>query len=177
MPCHRCSSRSLEHPSCQRIAYLLTGTLPICLPTCWLIAYLLIGSVAFLIANCHADLQERRETAGGASSSAPHLYHTMSALVSQRQTSPRPQAPGMHVKADLGITKSPAGPGHIGSPPRLTEALLASAAADVRSSAEKLPVSHRLPISRSVFDSDEGEGDWSCTWLGTPCGVRRCYAY
>lgn len=159
----------LKHPSRQRSAYLLTGKIcfpnccPTSLPTCWLIAYLLIGMVVCVTADCHADLQERREMAGGASSGTPHLYHTMSALVSQRQTSARPQAPGMHVKADLGITKSPAGPGHIGSPPRLTEALLASAAAEVRSSAEKLPVSHRLPVSRSVFDSDEGESMWFYT--------------
>lgn len=168
----------LKHPSHQRIAYLLTGKIcfpvccPTCLPTCWLIACLLIGMVVCVTADCHADLQERGEMAGGASSGAPHLYHTMSALVSQRQTAfgqttPRPQAPGMHVKADLGIIKSPAGPGHDGSSPRLTEALLASAAAEVRSSAEKLPVSHRLPVSRSVFDSDEGE----TTFGPTPSSV------
>jgi len=56
----------------------------------------------------------------------------------------------------VGTAASPADQSHSVSPSRLTEALLA-AADDVTSSAEKLPVSHRLPVSRSVFDSDEGK--------------------
>ena len=170
MPCQCSSSLVRETPISSKECLPADRSsicFPICCPTywstCWLIAFLLIGMVVSVTADCHADLQERREMAGGASSGTPHLYHTMSALVSQRQTNPRPQAPGMHVRANLEIVKSPAGPGHIGSPPRLTEALLASAAAEVRSSAEKLPVSHRLPVSRSVFDSDEGESMWFYT--------------
>lgn len=94
--------------------------------------------------------------AGGANLNVPHLYHTMSALVSQRQASPRGSWPGMPIRASMGTAASPADQCHSVSPSRLTEALLA-AADDVTSSAEKLPVSHRLPVSRSVFDSDEGE--------------------
>jgi len=93
--------------------------------------------------------------AGDANTIVPHLYHTMSALVSQRQASPRVSVPGMPIRASEGAA-SPADQSHSVSPSRLTEALLA-AADDVTSSAEKLPVSHRLPVSRSVFDSDEGE--------------------
>ena len=77
----------------------------------------------------------------------------MSAVVAQRSP-PRPvadqgPAPGAF------DANSPTPWGQSGSP-RLTEAVLA-AADDVKSSAEKLPVSHRLPVSRSVFDSDEGD--------------------
>ena len=43
------------------------------------------------------------------------------------------------------------------SSPRLTAAALATAERELRVSAEQLPVSHRLPVSRSVFDSDEGK--------------------
>lgn len=94
--------------------------------------------------------------AADANTNVPHLYHTMSALVSQRQASPRVPVPGMPIRASVGTAASPADQSHSVSPVRLTEALLA-AADDVTSSAEKLPVSHRLPVSRSVFDSDEGE--------------------
>ena len=94
--------------------------------------------------------------AGDANSTVPHVYHTMSALVSQRQASPRMSVPGMPIRASVGTAASPADQSHSVSPLRLTEALLA-AADDVTSSAEKLPVSHRLPVSRSVFGSDEGK--------------------
>ena len=93
--------------------------------------------------------------AADAAPGVPHLYHTMSTLVSQRQCSPRAPVPGMPVMASAEMGASPSGQAQVDSH-RLTEATLA-AAADVRSSAEKLPVSHRLPVSRSVFDSDEGE--------------------
>ncbi|KAL0051815.1 hypothetical protein WJX82_002647 [Trebouxia sp. C0006] len=93
--------------------------------------------------------------AGDANTIMPHLYHTMSALVSQRQASPKVPLPGMPIRASVGTSASPADQSHSVSPSRLTEALLA-AADNVSSSAEKLPVSHRLPVSRSVFDSDEG---------------------
>lgn len=112
-----------------------------------------------------------RDAAGSTLEPAP-LYHTMSALVAQRPANLLPHAAvaaaaGMPVRpgnehgfglraakhnrpalSDLEVTQ-------LGSP-RLTEAVLA-AAENVRSSAEKLPVSHRLPVSRSVFDSDEGK--------------------
>lgn len=80
----------------------------------------------------------------------------MSALVSQRQASPRVSVSGMPIRASMGTGASPADQSRSVSQSRLTEALLA-AADDVTLSAEKLPVSHRLPVSRSVFDSDEGE--------------------
>ena len=76
----------------------------------------------------------------------------MSAVVAQRPPS-RPVADQGPAPGAV-CANSPAPWGQLGSP-RLTEAVLA-AADDVRSSAEKLPVSHRLPVSRSVFDSDEG---------------------
>ena len=76
----------------------------------------------------------------------------MSAVVAQ-SSPPRPVADQGPAPGAVNAN-SPAPWGKLGSP-RLTEAVLA-AADDVRSSAEKLPVSHRLPVSRSVFDSDEG---------------------
>ena len=109
-----------------------------------------------LTKRCDAGRHEHIAMAGDANTNVPHLYHTMSALVSQRQASPRVSAPGMPIRASLGTGASPANQSHSVSPSRLTEALLA-AADDVTSSAEKLPVSHRLPVSRSVFDSDEGK--------------------
>ncbi|KAL0034861.1 hypothetical protein WJX77_010604 [Trebouxia sp. C0004] len=102
-----------------------------------------------------AGRHEHTGMAGVANTNVPHLYHTMSALVSQRQASPRVSTSGMPIRASMGTGASPADQSHSVSPSRLTEVLLA-AADDVTSSAEKLPVSHRLPVSRSVFDSDEG---------------------
>ena len=101
------------------------------------------------------------------------LHHTMSALVTQRRPSLLPRAaevastPVRLVAGHRPGSEAMAGnsPASVQSPlallgsPRLTQAVLA-AAEDVRSSAEKLPVSHRLPVSRSVFDSDEGEHAW-----------------
>ena len=96
----------------------------------------------------------------------------MSALIAQGPTSLLPQAagvaaagmpvrrgaeqgPGLSAGKYNGPALSDLGLAQLGNP-RLTEAVLA-AAENVRSSAEKLPVSHRLPVSRSVFDSDEGK--------------------
>lgn len=85
------------------------------------------------------------------------LYHTMSALVAQRlplgpvaDQAPAPGALAADSPAPHGLEQ-----GQMAFA-RLTEAILA-AAENVRSSAEKLPVSHRLPVSRSIFDSDEGD--------------------
>ena len=87
------------------------------------------------------------------------LYHTMSALVAQRPPAQSREAAAAALPLRAVAGQSPAScqtvPGQLESP-RLTAAVLA-AADDVTSSAEKLPVSHRLPVSRSVFDSDEGD--------------------
>lgn len=93
----------------------------------------------------------------GPSTNALPLYHTMSALVAQRL----PLRAVTHQGPASGVadadSPAPSGleQGQMGSA-RLTEAVLA-AAENVRSSAKRLPVSHRLPVSRSIFGSDEGK--------------------
>ena len=116
----------------------------------------------------------------------PTLKHTMSSLVSQRKKTSTPHfqqplgdllgpkqgsVPGVHVDdqspslprmtaaalaADVHVDDQSS------SSPRLTAAALAAAEAEQRSSAERLPVSHRLPVSRSVFASDEGKEQQNC---------------
>ena len=124
---------------------------------------------------CDAGRHGHTGLAGDANTIMPHLYHTMSALVSQRQASPKVPLPGMPIRASVGTSASPADQSHSVSPSRLTEALLA-AADNVSSSAEKLPVSHRLPVSRSVFDSDEGETCcYYANYLVSYQGNSTCY--
>ena len=116
--------------------------------------------------------QEDATTAGSsysaASGSTTALMHTMSALVSQREDSSLVShrehsslvsqqedssiaAAGQHVGAAQSAWQSPA---QQAPSLKLTEASLAAADA-ARSSAEKLQ-SHRLIITRSTFDSDQG---------------------
>ena len=125
-----------------------------------------------LLIDAGASGHVQKEAGTGAA-----LQHTMSALVSQRNTAPTAPTLGVPVRVGAGAKASSLTQGNKNLP-RLTAAVLAAAAIDVRSSAEKLPISHRLPVSRSVFDSDEGMTDlWLCDPAISACktaGILLC---
>lgn len=80
------------------------------------------------------------------------LMHTMSGLVA-RQGDVSTAAASRYAEADQSDWQSTA---QQAAQFNLTEAAVAAANA-ARSSAEKLPISHRLTVTRSTFDSDQGE--------------------
>lgn len=107
------------------------------------------------------------------SSSKSNLMHTMSSVVSQREVAKEAAAAGpgprrVFERAAQQSTAQRAGhgcaadqtarlsPAQQAGQVNLTEAALAAVSPE-RSSAEKLPVSHRLSVTRSTFDSDQGE--------------------
>ena len=91
-------------------------------------------------------------------SNATVLMHTMSALVA-RQGDVSTAAASRYAEADQSDWHSTA---QQAAQFNLTEAAVA-AANTARSSAKKLPISHRLTVTRSTFDSDQGEPFFSDT--------------